>query len=1209
MRATLCLLAALTCAAVMAAPTEYLCRVSPTAATIDGALDDAVWQQASPAPGFTELGVGGGKAKNTTQVRMLMDGQALYLSLQAQTAPGATPSAIAREHDSRHWGDDCFELVLAPSPVSDDNWHFILSAAGAKWDFRRSATIAPDQAVNWNPDWPAVTRMSKGGWTAEIAIPWKSLGVPAPLQGQVWRVKLAAVAKSFPHSTWPRNESQSFGDRHSWGYLVFRDTNLVANADFEEGIPEKGLPTGFQYAYYEAEGKGICSVTDEDHFSGKYCGRLEKTDDKNWFPVFYTREIPVQPGSTYELTARVKCDRQYVMRYSVSGERGEKRSQPMPATNGWELVRQEAVIPDNGVKSITLGFQLIRTKGVILIDDVCIRRLNDITVIADAPPIPHPYHNLSELASRRSFKPCPLLQGQGGWFQSDRVIYKDSSTGIETWLLPRTAGGSTRHIYMEMSPWNADGSLLCLTTAQAGGGTMLMKADGSAWQKMPFYASSFQWDRRQPERIYFRSYRGHEKRDLWDLAVGDVLKGTFELTKRFDGDINIWPMSQDGEKLLLQERFTGDDGKPYSYLWLMDRDAKNGIRIDPKGDVHQSWFTKLPDYSVEFEWEGQEPPGQYVITTDGKVRRIFTQTAGHRAHSPNGEWIAVMEGCAIRNAQTGELRSISNEGSDHQTWQTDNNWYATSSGRYMRRVVAFGSPTTQLLGAHNSALKHSTYWSEAHPDMSHDGTKLGYASSMMGDIEFYCMVMGKPSTPQGLKATREGGNLRLTWKPGQYHKELRGYLVYRARKSGEWGEQITPEPLIATALVLPVADAAGHYRVTAVEHSSLESLPSNEVAFAVSAPANVYAEAESGKYAAPAVETFDAQAAGLYGVTLGKLRASEALTVPVDIPKAGQYSLWVRARGDGALETGACGLAQVATKQWQWVKAAQPVTLKAGPQQATLTPRAGGISVDRVLLAGDAKYQPEGLGGLDAEAPETVSGVTAEAVDSYATRLAWAPSTERDFHHYNLYCGSEADFKVGQERLIASPPSEKLVDWGLQAGKQYFYRVTSVDRSGNESAPSAVASAATPALPQRLQVALDTRWDTTKQQSVELPFTMPADGEFVVWGKVQSLDGQGKVAIGLDLDGKPLDKQSIPFGYISVGHGGPVLNTSLWHCFKPARVKVDDPMTYRADAGVHTLKLTPPAGAKVLYESFVITNYRGFLPEGTSSFRVEPTVK
>lgn len=1201
MRVVLCLLGVLVVTCVYAAPAEYVCRAAAAPPVIDGVLDDAAWTVASPPPAFTELGVGGGTAKNSTQVRLLRDGRALYVAVQAQTAPGVLPNAQVRERDSRHWGDDCLEVMLAPGFGTTDHWHFILSAAGARWDYHNGAGLDPDQAVAWNPEWTAVTKTAPGGWTAEITIPWQSLGVAAPPRGHVWRAKLAAVAKSFPHSTWPRNESQAFGNPDAWGYLIFTDPNLATNADFEQGPPAQGQPEGYSYAYHATEGQGVCSITDEDHVSGKFAGKLEKTDDKDWFPVFYTRELSVQGGSTYEIAAMVKCDRQYVMRYNLSGEGGGKRSLTMPATKGWERARQEVVVPDGPPRTMTVGFQLIRTKGVILLDDLLVRRLNDITAVVSAVKTPHNYHHLEELAARTAFKPYSLLLGSDGSYQSDRVIYQDSSTGTETWLLSRSPGGSTRHIYMEMSPWNADGSLLCFTTSQVGGGTMLMDPGTGVWRKLPYYASAYIWDRRQPERIYFRSYRGHDKTDLWDLAIGDVKQGTFERVKRFDGDLSLWPMSTDAEKLLVQEHFRPEGGKPYSRLWLMDRDGKTGQMLDPKGETHQTWFMKLPDYSVEFEWEGQEPPGQYVISTDGKVRKLFDQTTGHRAHSPNGEWIAVMSGCAIRNSRTGELKVISSESSDHQTWETDDNWYATSSGRFMRRVVAFGSPTTQLIGAHNTALKHSTYWTEAHPEMSHDGTKLGYASSMMGDIEFYWMVMGTPSPPQRLTARREGNNLALSWQPGRYHKETKGYLVYCSPRSGEAGKLLTPEPVSGTTAQVPYAD--GFYRVTALEHTGLESLPSAEARVGTNAPLNLYVEAESGKYEAPAVEEFDAQAAGLFAVTLGSLRASGPLALACAVPQAGTYTLWVRARGDGELQSDA-GTVKSAGKDWQWLRFDKPLTLKAGAQTLSLTPGAASLCVDRVVLAGDPAYRPVGLGGADEAAPSAPGGLQAQPADSYAVRLTWQAVGDLDVHHYNVYCGATADFAVGQERLIGSPAATAFVDWGLQAGRGYHYRVTAVDRAGNESAPSAVASTATLPLAQRLFVSLDRKWDTTAQQSVSLPFTLPADGEFVVWGKVQSLDGAPKATVALALDGKPLDKQGLPFGYISIGHGGPVLNTTLWHCLRPGRAKADDPLTYHAAAGEHTLTLTAEASAKVSYDGFVITNDRGFVPEGTVNFMI-----
>ncbi|MEN6304639.1 MAG: fibronectin type III domain-containing protein [Armatimonadia bacterium] len=1190
----------------LAQPEEYVCKVVQKAPVLDGRLDEGCWAEAEKAPVFYQLGIGGAPAGNATQVRFVMDAQALYVGIEAPTAPGVPPTASDRGRDGKTWYDDCIEVMLAPGFTTREQYQLCLNALGSMTDLKYGENVSPDESIKWNGAWEANTQTRTGGWSGEMRIPWVDLGYAGrPAQGWVCRVKVGCVAKSFTNSMWPRNETQGFGNPDCWGYLIFGDQNLVTNGDFERGIPEKGTAPGFLYAYYEKEGKGVCSVTEEDKVSGKYAGRLEKFDDEAWFPVFYTAEVPVQRGSTYELKAMIKCDKPFVMRYNA----GDKRSMTMPATKGWQEMRLEAVVPDGEIKGLTLGWQLIRTKGVILIDDVVIRRMNEIKVVADAVVVPDNIHRLEELASRTNVKPYPLLRDEDGWYQADRVIFKDTGTGAEIWMLPRSAGSSTRHIYMEVNPWNADGSLICLNTGQAGKGSLLMDAATGRWRHLPFYASSPIWDRRDPERIYFRNYRGHDKTDLWDLAIGNVRTGQYEVTKRFEGDIGLWPMSQDGEKLLVEEELSAAEGGRTSRLWIMDRDGKQGQMLNPHGWCHQTWFTKRPDYSIEFEWEGQKPAGQYMITTDGKVRKLFDQTTGHRAHCPGGGWVAVMAGCAIRNLDTGELKVISDESSDHQTWQTDPNWYCTSSGRYLRRVVAFGSETTQLLGAHNSALKYSTYWTEAHPDGGHDGTKLGYASSMMGDIEYYFLVMGKPSPPQTVKATRQGAQVRLTWEPGKYHKEIKGYLVYRSKASGEWGEQLTPEPVAAREFV-DRPQGTAYYRVTAAEHTGLESLPSPEVCSAASwaGPATVYAEAEGGKYQATAVEVFDSAAAGLYGVALGKLRVSPPLSVPVTVPTSGDYRLWVRARGQGGKLAGtvaakACGSVAVGEKQWQWLAYEQPVALQAGTREVVLQADGPGIVIDRVLLTSDAQYTPQGLGGMDDTAPRAVEGLKAEAAGQYAMRLAWEAAKEADFHHYNVYCGSANGFAVSQERLIASPAVAKFVDWGLKAGTAYYYRVTAVDRSGNESPAGAVATATTAPLAERVFVNLDTKWDSTAQASVELPFTLPADGEFVLWGRVQSLDGE-KGGLKVALDGKELTKQGIPFGYISVGHGGPVLKTWLWHCVRPVMDKPEAPLAWTAQAGAHTLTLTTEGTSRVAYEGFVVTNVLGFVPEGIVSFRI-----
>jgi len=1207
---------------------EYVVKWTQTPPTVDGRLGDPCWRKASPGPPLYTTGGANETAKNPTSVQMLMDNEALYVLVDAATAPGKAPAAVQRPHDGKTWNDDSIELFVLDAFTHQDYCHLTFNALGSRMDAKHVSDLQPDQYTTWNPEWQVVTAPREGGWSAEAVVPWEAFGrKSAPPAGWVWRTKIGCMAQGYQNSMWPRNDSNGFHNPACWGYLVFRDSNLADNPGLEDGIPQTGAPRGWLYAYHATEGKGECRVTGEAAASGKYAARLEKLDDNQWFPVLYVDRLPVQAGSTYELSAMVNCDREYRMRYTLIGPGGGKQSAAMPPTDGWRRVRLEATVPDTGVEQLMLGWQLIQQKGVILVDDVVIRRINSVVGTVQSQPTPHPFHNLEALAARTAFKPYSLLQRPDGSCQSDRVIFRDSGTGAETWMLTRSGGTSSRHYYMEITPWNSDGSLVSLHSGQLGKGTLLMPADASSYRKLPFYASGAVWDRGDRTRLWFRKYRGHDVTDLWDLAWGNVLTGEVQVTRRFEGDVSLWPMSQDAKRLLVQETLVDENGKRYSRLWVMNSDGTDGLMLTPEGLVHQTWFTKLGDYSIEFEWEGQRPRGQYMITTDNVVHKICDTTYGHRAHSPNGQWIAGMGSCHVRNIKTNELRVIAPESSNHQTWETCNDWYCTSGGRYLKRVVAFGSPTVQRLGAHNSGLKHSTYWSEAHPEMSHDGTKLGFASSMLGDIEFYSLVMGKPWQPTLRRATQGATDITLAWRSGEPSKELRGYLVYLSAQSGRPGTQVTAEPVQGLEFAVSremiygrdsgdPRDGLFFARVTAVDHSGLESLPSNELALISDIPLhrNLYFEAETGAYEPPAAEVFDPSAGGLYGVSLGQLRTAGSLRINAACPYyTPMKHLWIRARSAKAVTLSAkssavdLGQAQVTSDQWTWLR----TNRTAGPgdlvETVQLQASAPGVVVDRICVANDPGYVPTGIGGLDEAAPGPVRDVQATAAGHYAVRLRWQAPQEQDVSHYNVYAANEAGFEPTQEHLIASPSATEYVDWGLKAGTAYYYRVTAVDRARNESAPALPVAATTDTLTHRLFLQVNEDWNSTQRPSMEISFAMPADGHFTVWGKVQSLDGRRSAPIELSLDGKTLASVGVSFDYICVGHGGPVLDTWLWDCLRPALGSPDDPMGFPAKAGRHVLTLAAPQQTKTLWESFVITNDLGFEPEGTVDFLVRPT--
>ena len=198
--------------------------------------------------------------------------------------------------------------------------------------------------------------------------------------------------------------------------------------------------------------------------------------------------------------------------------------------------------------------------------------------------------------------------------------------------------------------------------------------------------------------------------------------------------------------------------------------------------------------------------------------------------------------------------------------------------------------------------------------------------------------------------------------------------------------------------------------------------------------------------------------------------------------------------------------------------------LDKGEASLSLEATVVGLSVDRMLLTDAPGYRPAGLGGADRQAPAKPAGLKAEAAGRYAVRLSWAPAGP-DVAYYNV-AASTGDVAAVRSAWWARPLNH--ASWiGAWPGTTYTYRVTAVDRAGNRDRLGRGAGE-TEALPARLVAGLQTTWNTTLAPSVELPFTLPADGEVVVWAKVQGLDGSGRAPIRLELDGKELGRRVSP---------------------------------------------------------------------------------
>lgn len=159
--------------------------------TVDGRLDDAVWATAARINQFTqERPVEAAPASETTDVYVAYDSQQIYFGIHAHYAD---PSIIrANRADRDQTGrDDTVTVFFDPFEDQQRGYAFTVNGFGVQGDSLLSGTGNNNGGGNNNrrgpgggdPSWDALFfsagALVEDGWTAEMAIPFKSLRYPA----------------------------------------------------------------------------------------------------------------------------------------------------------------------------------------------------------------------------------------------------------------------------------------------------------------------------------------------------------------------------------------------------------------------------------------------------------------------------------------------------------------------------------------------------------------------------------------------------------------------------------------------------------------------------------------------------------------------------------------------------------------------------------------------------------------------------------------------------------------------------------------------------------------------------------------------------------------------------------------------------------------------------------------------------------------------
>ena len=156
--------------------------------TIDGEMDEAACQTAQPATDFVQRAPAEGQpASRPSVVRLLYDQEYLYVGAYLYDD---RPDLIVVNDITRDSGagrQDSFGVVLDTFRDRRNGYNLSISPLGSMRD-TQFFNEGQDVNRNWDVVWHVETRIQEDGWTAEYAIPFKSLRFSRD-QEQVWGVQ------------------------------------------------------------------------------------------------------------------------------------------------------------------------------------------------------------------------------------------------------------------------------------------------------------------------------------------------------------------------------------------------------------------------------------------------------------------------------------------------------------------------------------------------------------------------------------------------------------------------------------------------------------------------------------------------------------------------------------------------------------------------------------------------------------------------------------------------------------------------------------------------------------------------------------------------------------------------------------------------------------------------------------------------------------
>jgi len=139
---------------------------------VDADLNEDAWQTAALADSFiNKWPIDNGKAQLQTAIKVMYDEQFIYFGIKAYLSD-KQPVIQSLKRDVNPYYSDGVSVVIDAADKNTSGYTFGVNAAGAQMEGIAEVNSA---SFDWDTKWYSATKIFKGYWIAELAIPFKSL--------------------------------------------------------------------------------------------------------------------------------------------------------------------------------------------------------------------------------------------------------------------------------------------------------------------------------------------------------------------------------------------------------------------------------------------------------------------------------------------------------------------------------------------------------------------------------------------------------------------------------------------------------------------------------------------------------------------------------------------------------------------------------------------------------------------------------------------------------------------------------------------------------------------------------------------------------------------------------------------------------------------------------------------------------------------------